>query len=427
MNKKIAYYALGCKLNFAEASAIAATFKPKGYDLTTFNKKADVYLINTCTVTEKANSKSRNAIQRAIRRNPGAIIIVTGCYAQLKSEELAKIKGVDYIIGTSNKTEIARMIDTLQKQNAPNIIHTPIRKSVDMLPAWSSGERTRSFLKIQDGCDNFCSYCTIPLARGKSRNLPISNIVTQAEEIARNGFKEIILTGVNIADFGKSTDEHFLDLLQALGKVKGIERYRISSTEPDLLHDEIVDFVLDHPHFMPHFHIPLQSGSDAMLKIMNRKYDTAFFADRIHYIKQKNKDAFIGVDVIVGVSGETDKYFRESLQFAASLDISFLHVFTFSERPNTKILDRKPVVPAAEKKSRSKAMHQLSDKKIKSFYHTQLGNTRPVLFESSIHNNQIHGFTDNYLRVAVPENNKLLNQIKHVHLEKINNNGIFSK
>ncbi len=425
MNKRFAYYTLGCKLNFAEASYIKAAFQNQAYQPVQFKEKADVYLINTCTVTENANKKSRNAIHRAIRKNPEAVIIVTGCYAQMNPEKLANIEGVDYVIGNHEKAGIINITEDLRKQEHPVILHSTGRNNMNIMPAWSSGERTRSFLKIQDGCDNFCSYCTIPYARGSSRNLPVSQLVSQANTIASRGFKEIILTGVNIADYGKTTHETFLSLLKALSKVEGIERIRISSTEPDLLSDDIVDFVLDNPVYMPHFHIPLQSGSDAMLKHMKRKYNTSLFADRINYIKRKNSDAYIGVDIIVGVPGETDEIFNQSLAFASSLDVSFYHVFTFSPRPGTKAFSQKNQVDPHIRKERSDAMHALSRKKEMAFYRSQTGKARPVLFESSVQNKMIHGFSDNYLRVAVPANYSLINQIKPVGLEYLNNDPIF--
>ncbi|MGC9330884.1 MAG: tRNA (N(6)-L-threonylcarbamoyladenosine(37)-C(2))-methylthiotransferase MtaB [Bacteroidales bacterium] len=425
MNKRFAYYSLGCKLNFAEASSLATAFKYHAYQRVQFKEKADVYLINTCTVTENANKKSRNAIYRAIRNNPDAVIIVTGCYAQMEPEKLSSIQGVDYVIGNHDKSRILKLTEHLHKQEKPVIIHSTGRKNMNIMPAWSSGERTRSFLKIQDGCDNFCSYCTIPYARGSSRNLSVSQLITQAKTIASNGFKEIILTGVNIADFGKSTNENFLSLLKALSKVDGIERIRVSSTEPDLLDNDIVDFVLGHPVFMPHFHIPLQSGSDEMLKRMKRKYNTALFSDRIEYIKQKNKDAYIGVDIIVGVPGETDALFQQSLDFAASLDVAFFHVFTFSQRPGTKAFSQTEQVPIHIRRKRSQVLHELSHIKEMAFYRSQTGKTRPVLFESVKQDNKIHGFTDNYLHVAVPGNKNMVNQIKSVHLDTLNNNCIF--
>ncbi|MFO7878735.1 MAG: tRNA (N(6)-L-threonylcarbamoyladenosine(37)-C(2))-methylthiotransferase MtaB [Bacteroidota bacterium] len=425
INKRIAYYALGCKLNFAEASAMAAGFEPYGYHLVPFRQEADIYIINTCSVTETANKKSRKAIQKAMRTNPHAIIVVTGCYAQLKPDEISAIEGVDYIMGAGEKNLIAEMGDKLEKQSKTKILHSDIRKSTGFLSAWSAGERTRSFLKVQDGCDNHCSYCTIPLARGKSRNLPVNELVEQARRIAERGFREIILTGINIADFGKSTGETFLQLLRALGGIDDIDRYRLSSTEPDLLDDEIIEFVLSHPKFMPHFHIPLQSGSDSMLRLMRRRYDTRLFAGRISKIKKTDPDAFIGIDLIVGVPGESEILFQESLEFVRSLDVSFVHVFTYSERENTPALKIKPAVPHSIRKKRSHAFHQLCREKEACFYKSQQNQTRPVLFESSVQNGYIHGFTDNYLRVAVPQDKKLINRIKHVYLESINENGIF--
>jgi threonylcarbamoyladenosine tRNA methylthiotransferase MtaB len=424
MKKRIAYHALGCKLNFAEASSLSGEFISHNYMQVPFNQEADVYIINTCSVTETANAKSRKAITKAIRKNPHAIIVVTGCYAQLKPEEIANIQGVDYIFGTGQKQRIESIIEDLTKQKTPKILTSDFKSIEGYYPAWSSG-RTRSFLKVQDGCDNFCSYCTIPMARGRSRNIPIADILTQANKIAESGFKEIILTGVNIGDFGKSSGESFYELIQALGKVNGIERYRVSSIEPDLLHDEIIDFVLEHPKFMPHFHIPLQSGSDSMLKQMKRKYDTALFRERIEYIRKQNKDAFIGIDLIVGVPGETEALFQESVEFVKSLDVSFVHVFTYSEREGTQALKIKPVVPHSERKARSEKMHEISESKHHQFYLSQQGQERPVLFEQSKHNSFMYGFTDNYIKVAIANNKKFINTIKNCNLVKLNPKGFF--
>jgi threonylcarbamoyladenosine tRNA methylthiotransferase MtaB len=423
MNKRIAYYALGCKLNFSEASSISGDFISHNYTNVPFKSEADVYVINTCSVTQTANKKSRHAINSAIKLNPNAIIIVTGCYAQLKPNEIAEISGVDYIFGTGEKSTIETIIEDLEKQETPQIITTEYKGIRKFYPSWSSGERTRSFLKIQDGCDNFCTYCTIPLARGRSRNESIEKTVQQAKDIAENGFREIILTGVNIGDFGKSTGENFFELLKELSKVEKIERIRISSIEPDLLHDEIIEFVLSHPKFMPHFHIPLQSGSDKMLKLMRRKYDTKLFANKIKKIKTLSPDAFIGIDLIVGVSGETEELFQESLNFVESLDVSFVHVFTYSERENTKAIEFEPKVAQSIRKERSQMMHELSEKKHKIFYESQLGKTRPVLFESSKHQDTIFGFTDNYVKVGIPWNKAFSNTIKLVSLDEINNAG----
>lgn len=424
MKKRIAYHALGCKLNFAEASSLSGDFISHNYMQVPFNQAADVYVINTCSVTETANAKSRKAITKAIRKNSNAIIIVTGCYAQLKPEEIANIQGVDYIFGTGQKQSIETIIEDLAKQKSPQIISSDFKEIEGFYPSWSSG-RTRSFLKVQDGCDNFCSYCTIPFARGRSRNIPINEIYDQAKDIADSGFKEIILTGVNIGDFGKSTGESFYELIQALTKVAGIERYRVSSIEPDLLHHEIIDFVLEHPKFMPHFHIPLQSGSDSMLKLMNRKYDTALFRERIEYIRNKSKACFIGIDLIVGVPGETEDLFQESIEFVRSLDISFIHVFTYSEREGTQALKIKPSVPHQERKIRSELTHKLSEAKHTQFYLSQQGQKRPVLFEHSNHKKIMYGFTDNYVKVGIPINKKFINTIKMRNLDELNPNGYF--
>ncbi|MEA1874568.1 MAG: tRNA (N(6)-L-threonylcarbamoyladenosine(37)-C(2))-methylthiotransferase MtaB [Bacteroidota bacterium] len=424
MKQRIAYHSLGCKLNFAEASSLSDDFVSHNFMQVPFNQEADVYVINTCSVTETANAKSRKAIKKAIRKNPKAIVIVTGCYAQLKPKEIATIQGVDYIFGTGQKQHIEAIIEDLSKQKSPHFINSDFQTIEGFYPAWSS-DRTRSFLKVQDGCDNFCTYCTIPLARGHSRNISIAKISKQASEIAKAGFKEIILTGVNIGDFGKSSGESFYELIKALGEVDGIDRYRISSIEPDLLHHEIIDFVLEHPKFMPHFHIPLQSGSDSMLKLMERKYDTTLFRERINYIRNKNKDAFIGIDLIVGVPGETESLFQESVEFVNSLDVSFVHVFTYSEREGTKALEIKPVIPHSERKKRSKVMHKISELKHHQFYMSQQKQNRPVLFEQSKHQELIFGFTDNYIKVGVPINKNLSNVIKLIKLDELNPKGYF--
>lgn len=423
MKKRVAYFALGCKLNFSEASSLSADFVSHNFIQVPFNQEADIYIINTCSVTETANRKSRNVIHKAIRKNPEAVIVVTGCYSQLKPGEVSNIEGVDYILGTGEKHMLENLIDDLHKQKNTQVITSDFKEIKSFYPSWSSGERTRSFLKVQDGCDNFCSYCTIPFARGKSRNQSIEATIAEAEKVAQAGFKEVIITGVNIGDFGKSTGENFYQLLKALAEVKGIERYRVSSIEPDLLSDEIIEFVLSHPKFMPHFHIPLQSGSDDMLKLMNRKYDKALFASRIEKIKSVDKDAFIGIDLIVGVPGETDKHFEESLDFVKTLDVSFVHVFTYSEREGTKALKIEPKVPMEIRKERSKRMHDLSEQKHQAFYESQLGSKRPVLLESSKKKQMMYGFTDNYIKVGIPWNENDINTVKILTLDKQNPKG----
>lgn len=425
MKKRFAYYSLGCKLNFAEASSFSEIFKSNGYSIVDFNEKADVYLVNTCTVTDTANKKSRKIIKSAIKKNPEAIIIVTGCYAQLKSDEVAKINGVDYVFGTGEKDKIVNAIGDLQKNIKAERIVPDVRNANNFFAASSAGQRTRSFLKIQDGCDKFCSYCTIPLARGKSRNSSIEDIITSVEKTANKGFKEIVLTGVNIGDFGKSTNESFKKLLEKLGKVNSVDRYRVSSIEPDLLDKDIIDFIIEHPRFMPHFHIPLQSGDDSMLSLMRRDYDTDLFNSVISYIRKKDKYAFIGVDLIVGVPGETEELFGKSADFVSSLDVSFIHVFTYSERENTLALKHKPVVPYRERKLRSEKMHLLSETKKHEFYKRNKKQKRNVLFEESSYNGLITGFTDNYIRAGVRYDKSLVNKIIPVSLDKLSDNDIF--
>jgi threonylcarbamoyladenosine tRNA methylthiotransferase MtaB len=426
MKLKIAYFSLGCKLNFSEASSMASDFIRHDFMPVPFSDSADVYIINTCSVTHIANQKSRQVIKRAINKNPNAIIIVTGCYAQLKPKDITEIQGVDYILGNNEKQIIeSLLIQGLSKQTSPKLLHSDYHNITKFYPSWSGHERTRSFLKIQDGCNNFCSYCTIPLARGKSRNISIAENIAQAESIVKAGFKEIILTGVNIGDFGQSTNESFLDLIKELSKVQGIERYRISSVEPDLLHNEIIDFVSEHPKFMPHFHIPLQSGSDKMLKLMRRKYTTNDFKQRIQYIKSVNPDAFIGIDLIVGVPGETEKLFQDSVEFVKSLDISFIHVFTYSERENTEALNIEPKVPKEIRKQRSIILHELSQDKHRQFCLSQTGKERPVLLEHCSKDNTLKGFTDNYIKVKVKGNKNEQNNIKLLTLDVFNSDGYF--
>lgn len=421
--KKVAFFTLGCKLNFSETSTIARDFIKTGYERVKFNEKADVYVVNTCSVTEFADKKCRQTIKKVNAINPEAKIAVVGCYSQLKPEEIAALQGVDIVLGAKDKMHLIDYIENVTKTDESEIHSCNINEIKEFSPAYSLGDRTRSFLKIQDGCDYFCAYCTIPLARGKSRNASIEELMLQAKEIAKNGIKEIILTGVNIGDFGKSTNETFLDLLKELDHVEGIERIRISSIEPNLLTNEIIEFVAVSKKFLPHFHIPLQSGTDKILKLMRRKYDTALFAKRIDKIKKEIPNAFIGIDVIVGFPGETDIDFEQTHDFLKNTESSFLHVFTYSERPNTKTVKMEGKVSEKAKKERSKKLHELSERKLLNFCKINLGEEHEVLFERSIKDNKIHGFTKNYIKVETNYSEELVNTIKKVKLCEIIENG----
>ena len=409
--KKAVYYTLGCKLNFAETSTIEQKMKAAGVETISNGEVADICIINTCSVTEVADSKSRQVISRLRRRHPGALIVVTGCYAQLRPEQVASLSGVSLVVGAGQKGEIVNLIENLsfpslekQKVNgqcSSQNLDTGGAMINKFFPSCACGERTRFFLKVQDGCDYYCTYCTIPFARGRSRNGSIASLVKQAEEVAQQGGKEIVLTGVNIGDFGKTTSESFIDLLRALDKVEGIERYRISSIEPNLLTEEIIRFCAQSRAFMPHFHIPLQSGSDEVLRLMHRRYDTAFFARKIEEVRQYIPDAFIGVDVIVGMRGETDELFAKGRTFMEKLPVSQYHVFSYSERPGTKALDIPGIVTPARKHERSQQILVLSDEKLHTYYSIYKGQTRPVLLEHSRKAGVMHGFTDNYIKVEV--------------------------
>ena len=415
-NKKAAYFTLGCKLNFSETSTFGKMLADLGVRIAGEGDVADICLVNTCSVTEVADHKCRQAIHRLVRNNPGAFVIVTGCYAQLESESVSKIEGVDLVLGSDEKANLIQFLSDAwtAKESAAELneggkveslheyhsVKTKMIKS--FAPSCSRGNRTRYFLKVQDGCDYYCTYCTIPYARGNSRNPTIASLVAQAEEAAREGGKEIVLTGVNIGDFGKTTGEGFLDLCKALDKVEGIERYRISSMEPDLLSDELIDFCSQSRAFMPHFHIPLQSGSDEVLKLMHRRYDKTLFAHKIELIKQKMPDAFIGVDVMVGCRGETPECFEECYEFLDDVDVTQLHVFPYSERPGTAALRIPYVVDDAEKKVRSKRLLDLSEQKRIEFYARYIGTEQEVLFEKAARGKAMHGFTSNYVRVELP-------------------------
>lgn len=407
---------MGCKLNFSETSTIGKMLAERGVRSARAGEVPDICVVNTCTVTELANKKCRQEIRRLASKYPEAVIVVTGCYAQLKSEEVAGIDGVDIVVGNDQKEEIVDYLDRWFAERQPVVKVTPLKDMKRFIPSCSRGDRTRYFLKVQDGCDYYCSYCTIPRARGRSRSGSIADLVEQARGAAAEGGKEIVITGVNIGDFGKGTNETFFDLVKALDEVEGIERYRISSIEPDLLTDEIISFVAGSKRFMPHFHIPLQSGSDAMLKLMRRHYDRQLFADKIAKIRREIPDAFIGVDLITGMRGETDEIFEDSKEFIASLDISRLHVFTYSERPGTMALNITPVVDQQTKHLRTRKMMALSDKKLDTFTRRYLGTVRPVLFEHTTDGGTMKGFTDNYLRIEVPADESLVNRVAMVRL-----------
>ncbi len=400
-NKTALYHTLGCKLNFAETSAIGRQLSEVGVRRVRDGEIADICVVNTCSVTELADKKCRQTVRKLIKDNPGAFIVVTGCYAQLKPQEVADIDGVDLVLGSEQKLDVVSYLDELKKKDKGVVVTSKTNNIKSFVPSVSHDDRTRYFLKVQDGCDYFCSFCTIPHARGRSRNGTIESLVEQAKEVVAQGGKEIVLTGVNIGDFGKTTGETFFDLVKALDEVEGIDRYRISSIEPNLLTDEIIEFVSTSKRFAPHFHIPLQSGSDAVLKLMRRRYDTALFRHKVEMIKKIIPHAFIGVDVIVGTRGETDEYFTECEQFLESLDFSQLHVFTYSERPNTQALKIDHEVDPRTKQQRSKVLLDMSDRKLDAFYKSQQGTTRRVLLEHTQHGAKMLGFTENYVRVEV--------------------------
>ena len=422
-DKKAVYYTLGCKLNFSETSSIGKMLKDVGVRTVRKGEKADICVINTCSVTEIADKKCRQAIHRLTKQHPGAFVVVTGCYAQLTPEQVSNIEGVDLVLGAEQKGELINYLGSLEKHEHGKAITTATKDIRSFAPSCSRGDRTRYFLKVQDGCDYFCSYCTIPFARGRSRNGKIEDLVAQARQAAAEGGKEIVLTGVNIGDFGKTTGETFFDLVKALDQVEGIERFRISSIEPNLLTDEIIEYVAHSRAFMPHFHIPLQSGCDEVLKLMRRRYDTALFASKVHKIKEVMPDAFIGVDVIVGTRGETEEYFEEAYRFIEGLDVTQLHVFSYSERPGTQALKIDHVVSPEEKHRRSQRLLELSDLKTKAFYEKHIGQTLPVLLEKSKPGTPMHGFTPNYIRVEVPHNDALDNCVVTLRLDEWNEEG----
>jgi len=423
--KKVAFYTLGCKLNFSETSTIGRSFQEAGYAKVDYDANPDIFVINTCSVTENADKKCKQLVKRAMKINPNGFVAIIGCFAQLKPESIASIPGVDIVLGANEKFNIVELIESLEKNAETIISNESIKETKDFVPAFSIGDRTRSFLKIQDGCDYFCTFCTIPLARGKSRNASIAETIKQAEEIASTEIKEVVLTGVNIGDFGQGSNENFYELVKALDQVEGIDRFRISSIEPNLLSDEIIEFTLTKSkRFVPHFHIPLQSGSNKLLKAMRRKYERELFADRIRTIKKHRPDACIGVDVIVGFPGETDEDFMETVDFLKDLDVSYLHVFTYSERANTTAIKLGDPVPMNIRKERSKQLHVLSYKKKRAFYEENVGRKEIVLFENEDNDGYMYGFTSNYVKIKTPFNSELANTFSTINMDEIDRDGI---
>ena len=428
--KKVSFYTLGFKLNFSETSTIARSFEEEGYQRVDFDEPADIYVINTCSVTENADKQFKQIVRKALKTNPKAFLAAVGCYAQLKPEELASVDGVDLVLGAKEKFNITQYIDDLTKNNEGVVHSCEISETDFYVGSYSIGDRTRAFLKVQDGCDYKCTYCTIPMARGISRSDTIENIIANAKKISDKGIKEIVLTGVNIGDYGKGEfgnkkHEHtFLELVQALDKVEGIERLRISSIEPNLIKDETIDFIAQSNSFVPHCHIPLQSGSNEILKKMKRRYLRELYVSRVAKIREVMPDACIGVDVIVGFPGETDEHFLETYYFLNDLDISYLHVFTYSERDNTEAVLMDGVVPDAVRAKRSKMLRGLSAKKRNAFYTSQLGKEKTVLFESDNKQGYIYGFTENYVKVKAPWDPSLVNTLHKVKLTKIDTDGM---
>ncbi len=428
--KKVAFYTLGCKLNFSETSTIARSFQDEGFERVAFEEVADIYVINTCSVTDNADKRFKTIVKSALKLNEKAFLIAIGCYAQLKPEELAAVDGVDLVLGATEKFKVTDYINDLSKNDMGEVHSCEIEDANFYVGSYSFGDRTRAFLKVQDGCDYKCTYCTIPLARGISRSDTLENILENAREISEKGIKEIVLTGVNIGDYGKGEfgnkkHEHtFLDLVKALDNVEGIHRFRISSIEPNLLQKETIDFVAESRSFVPHFHIPLQSGSDALLKLMKRRYLRDTYTNRVEAIKNKMPNACIGVDVIIGFPGETNELFLETYNYLNALDISYLHVFTYSERPNTEAIEMEGVVPQNVRNKRSKMLRGLSVKKRRAFYESQLGENLTVLFESENKDGFIHGFTENYVKVKTNWDPELVNTLHQIKLTKIDEDGI---
>lgn len=425
--KKVAFYTLGCKLNFSETSTISRLFEDAGIAKVRFEEQPDIYIINTCSVTENADKKCRQLVKKAKRINKASFVIIVGCFAQLKPIEISKMDGVDMVLGANEKFNVLDHLERLeQTAEKPIVAYDSIKKTKEFVPSHSIGDRTRSFLKIQDGCDYFCTFCTIPLARGKSRNASIAKTLEEARKIAAQDVKEIVLTGVNIGDFGQGGKENFFSLVKGLEMIEGIDRFRISSIEPNLLSNEIIEFCLkDSQKFVPHFHIPLQSGNNTLLKAMRRKYDTALYRERIEYIKALRPDTCIGVDVIVGFPGESDNYFNETVDFLKDLEISYLHVFTYSERANTSAKKMDKIVPINKRKERSRVLHLLSDRKKRNFYESNKGTKRKVLFENDNHDGYLYGFTENYIKIKTPYQPKLTNKFCEVNLDHLDRDGIY--
>jgi threonylcarbamoyladenosine tRNA methylthiotransferase MtaB len=426
MNKKVAFYTLGCKLNYSETSTLGRLFSNAGFDTVDFTDTPDIYVINTCSVTDNADKKCKKVVKEALKVSPNAYVTIVGCYAQLKPKEIAEIPGVDMVLGAAEKFQIIDHITDLTKNPKALVYNQPVSQANEFVPAFSFGDRTRTFLKVQDGCDYSCSFCTIPLARGASRSDTIESVVDQAKQIAATDVKEIVLTGVNLGDFGiinGQRETKFFDLVKALDEVEGIDRIRISSIEPNLLTDEIIEFVAQSKRFVPHFHIPLQSGSNKILSLMRRRYKRELYVDRVAKIKELMPNCCIGVDVIVGFPGETREDFIDTYNFLNELNISYLHVFTYSERENTLAAEMGGVVPGSARADRSKMLHILSDKKRRAFYETQLGRTEDVLFERDIKEGYMHGFTRNYVKVKTKFDPVLVNELKTVCLSNISPDG----
>lgn len=425
--KKVAFYTLGCKLNFSETSAISRKFQEKGYEKVDFSETPDIFIINTCSVTENADKKCRKVVKEAQRVNPDAYVAIIGCYAQLKPKEISEIPGVDAVLGAAEKFRLIELLDGFVKPPKARVLASEIKAATAFNNAYSINDRTRTFLKVQDGCNYHCTFCTIPLARGKSRSDSIANIIKSAEEVARTDVKEIVLTGVNIGDFGIQNgrrEEDFLDLVKAIDRVEGIERIRISSIEPNLLTNETIEYVAQSGRFVPHFHIPLQSGNNKILRAMRRRYLRELYEDRVNKIKRLIPHCCLGVDVIVGFPGETHEDFLETYHFLNELPFSYLHVFTYSERTHTKAALMEGVVPPKERQQRSKMLRTLSEKKKRQFYEQNLGRTATVLFEDDVKNGKMHGFTENYVRVVAQYDPILINELKEISLWQINEQGL---
>ncbi|MDF5689655.1 tRNA (N(6)-L-threonylcarbamoyladenosine(37)-C(2))-methylthiotransferase MtaB [Aquirufa aurantiipilula] len=429
--KKLAFYTLGCKLNFAESSTIARSLEPMGFERVEFQQSPDLFVINTCSVTDQADKKCKKVVKEAKKINPESVVVILGCYAQLKPDEIVQIPGVDLVLGANEKFQLADIISPYfiseKKNELPKVIASEIRYDLDYHASYSVNDRTRTFLKVQDGCDYPCSYCTIPLARGQSRSSSIENVLGLVKEIAKKGVKEVVLTGVNIGDFGIQQGkrvESFFDLVKALDAQNELNRFRISSVEPNLLHSELLQYLAESQNFVPHFHVPLQSGSNAVLRLMKRRYQRELYAERVREIKSLMPDACIGVDVIVGHPGESEEMFLDTYHFLNDLDISYLHVFTYSERANTYAVDIQPKIDVKVKAERSKMLHILSDKKRRAFYETQLGRKGKVLFEEASTDGFMEGFSENYVRVRVPYDPLLINTIQPVRYKSLDEEGL---